>query len=144
MTQQPASQPPKSHYNQPDSQEQMSQRPQTAGSGYRAAGKLQGKVALITGGDSGIGQAVAALFAREGADVAIVYLNEHEDVEHTKQLVEEKAIAALPYLATWVMRPFVKGPLNRPCSNLHTWTSWSTMLLSNIPNPALRRLVQSS
>jgi enoyl-[acyl-carrier-protein] reductase (NADH) len=54
MTQQPVSQPPKSHYNQPDTQEQMSQRPQTEGSGYRAAGKLQGKVALITDGDKGI------------------------------------------------------------------------------------------
>ena len=53
---------------------------------YKGSEKLQDKVALITGGDSGIGRAVAVLFAREGADVAIAYLNEHEDAEETKRL----------------------------------------------------------
>lgn len=55
---------------------------------YKAAGKLTGKAAIITGGDSGIGRAVAVHFAHEGADVAIVYLNEHEDAQATQQLVE--------------------------------------------------------
>jgi NAD(P)-dependent dehydrogenase (short-subunit alcohol dehydrogenase family) len=55
----------------------------------RGAGKLRNKIALITGGDSGIGRAVAVLFAKEGADVAIAYLNEHKDAEETMQMVTE-------------------------------------------------------
>ncbi len=57
---------------------------------YKAAGKLTGKTALITGGDSGIGRAVAVTYAKEGADVAIVYLNEHSDAEETKRQVEQE------------------------------------------------------
>jgi len=57
---------------------------------YPGSGRLEGKVAIVTGGDSGIGRAVAALYAREGADVAILYLNEHEDAAETRHIVERE------------------------------------------------------
>jgi NAD(P)-dependent dehydrogenase (short-subunit alcohol dehydrogenase family) len=62
---------------------------------YPGSGRLQGKVALITGADSGIGRAVAALFAREGADIAISYLCEHDDAAKTKQIVEKEGRKAI-------------------------------------------------
>lgn len=74
----------------PGSESAMTPKPKSEGTHYRAAGKLQGKAALITGGDSGIGRSVAILYAKEGADVAIVYLNEHEDANETKRLVEQE------------------------------------------------------
>ena len=66
----------------------MRPRPDSQARQYRAAGKLKGKIALITGGDSGIGRSVSVMFAKEGADVAIVYLNEHDDARETQRLVE--------------------------------------------------------
>lgn len=72
---------------QPGEQAEMHVVPETEDEGYRGTGKLSGKVALITGGDSGIGRAVSIRFAQEGAEVAIVYLDEHEDAEDTRQRV---------------------------------------------------------
>ena len=62
---------------------------------YPGSGRLEGKVALITGADSGIGRAVAALFAREGADIAILYLCEHDDARKTKEIVEGEGRSAI-------------------------------------------------
>ncbi|GAA3169666.1 SDR family oxidoreductase [Blastococcus jejuensis] len=68
---------------------EMTPKPDHGEESYRGSGKLTGKVAVITGGDSGIGRAVAIAFAREGADVLISYLNEHEDAQDTAKYVEE-------------------------------------------------------
>ena len=73
----------------PGSEAEMETKPDYGEDSYRGSGKLEGKKAVITGGDSGIGRAVALAFAREGADVAISYLNEEEDAQETRRVVEE-------------------------------------------------------
>ncbi len=88
MTQEKIVNPPQQQSQQPGIESKMRPRPEFDDSKYIGSCKLNNKVALITGGDSGIGRAVAVFFARECADVAIVYLNEHKDAEETKRLVE--------------------------------------------------------
>jgi NAD(P)-dependent dehydrogenase (short-subunit alcohol dehydrogenase family) len=86
---------PKQHQEKPGIEAELDPRPRYKAPLYKGSGKLEGKTALITGGDSGIGRAVAVLFAREGADVAILYLEERRDAEETKGAVEAEGQRAL-------------------------------------------------
>lgn len=87
---------PAQHQEKPGMESKLKPRPRYQAKDYKGASKLEGKTALITGGDSGIGRAVAVLFAREGADIAIVYLPEEEsDAEETRQAIEAEGQRAL-------------------------------------------------
>ncbi|MED4972832.1 SDR family oxidoreductase [Geobacillus kaustophilus NBRC 102445] len=90
VTKQQTTLPPQHQTRQPGLQTEMNPQPVTIKDSYKGSGKLKNKTAIISGGDSGIGRAVAVHFAKEGADVAILYLNEHEDADETKRLVEQE------------------------------------------------------
>jgi len=96
--------PEQSQAHQPGKQEPMRPQPRTIRAGYRGSGKLDDKVAVITGGDSGIGRSVAVMFAREGADVAIIYLEETADAEETRTLIEKEGRQCL----------LIKGDIGKP------------------------------
>lgn len=89
MTITPDQIPPQSQDRTPGLESQMIPKPEYDDSNYKGSDKLLDKVALITGGDSGIGRSVAVYFAKEGADIAISYLDEHEDAQETKEAVEK-------------------------------------------------------
>lgn len=88
MPDMPDTQPRQHQDRQPGLQPAMTPKPRAEMADYRGAGKLRDRVAIVTGGDSGIGRAVAIGYAKEGADVVVVYLNEHEDAEETRRHVE--------------------------------------------------------
>ena len=91
---QPPNPMPAQHLRKPGNEQELELPPRFLAPDYMGSGKLKGMAAIVTGGDSGIGRAVAVLFAREGADVAIVYLDEHEDAEENKRLVRRRRRAS--------------------------------------------------
>lgn len=99
----------KTQYTQPGIEAKMQPKPKFADPDYKGSDKLLNKVAIVTGGDSGIGRAVAVSFAIEGADVVITYLNEHEDAAKTKHVVESKGRRCLTISGDVSDASFCKG-----------------------------------
>ncbi|RVT67598.1 SDR family oxidoreductase [Niallia taxi] len=87
--------PPQHQNQQPGIESEMNPLPTSVSPNYKGSGKLTGKTAIITGGDSGIGRSVAIYYAKEGANIAIVYLNEHDDADKTKELVEAEGVKCI-------------------------------------------------
>jgi len=105
--------PPQHQRRQPGRQYKMRPQPRSGAREYIGCGKLRGKIALITGGDSGIGRAVAVLLAKEGADIAVVYFNEHRDARKTKQLVEAEGRKCLLLAGDIGREKFCKDAVQR-------------------------------
>ncbi|MGD6957936.1 SDR family oxidoreductase [Rossellomorea aquimaris] len=110
--------PPQHQDHQPGTVDEMNPQPIHTDQNYKGSGKLDGKVALITGGDSGIGRSVAWYYAREGAHVAISYLDEHEDANKTKDLVEAEGVRCILLSGDIGSSTFCKDIVNKTISEL--------------------------
>lgn len=100
---------PPQRQEQPGVESEMTPRPVSGKDEYRGCGKLSGKTALITGGDSGIGRAVAIAFAREGADVVFAYLREEQDAQETREIVERAGVRCIPIKGDVAEERFCEG-----------------------------------
>jgi len=109
---------PRQHLEKPGLEADLELKPLWDAPFYKGSGKLEGKVALITGGDSGIGRAVAVLFAREGADVAIAYLDEDEDAALTKRAVEKEGRRAILISGDVANAEFAQAAVQRTVAEL--------------------------
>lgn len=110
--------PPQHQNQQPGIESEMNPLPKYEPSNYLAAGKLKGKKVIITGGDSGIGRAVAVAFAKEGADLSIIYLNEHDDAKETKRQVEQEGRKCLLIAGDIGDESFCKNAVNQTVQEL--------------------------
>ena len=109
---------PPQHQAKPGKESDVEPAPMYDAPFYKGSGKLKGKVALITGGDSGIGRSIAILFAREGADVAIAYLAEDEDAEVTRAAVEKEGRRCLLIKGDVKRRAFCRSAVERTVKKL--------------------------
>lgn len=118
MSDKPQSVPQQQQDQQPGQEHKMNPEPEIIRQNYKGSEKLKGRVALITGGDSGIGRSVAVHFAREGADVAVVYLNEDQDAQETKAMVEKEGRKCLLIPGDVKEEQFCKGAVQKTVKEL--------------------------
>lgn len=107
---------PKQHQSKPGIEQRLDPEPMYDAPYYRGSGKLENKIAIVTGGDSGIGRAVAVLFAREGADIVVLHLDEEEDADETRRAVEREGRECLTISGDVVEAAFCEAAVGQAVS----------------------------